>query len=63
MELSAAVFQSLLYWIRPSDRLSDVRLVGGLEFQSLLYWIRPSDLKGRLDMWRESEVSILVVLD
>ena len=39
-------FQSLLYWIRPSD--TSLRMYLGerlMTFQSLLYWIRPSDLE------------------
>ena len=36
-------FQSLLYWIRPSDALLAREEAKDLLFQSLLYWIRPSD--------------------
>ncbi len=60
----AMMFQSLLYWIRPSDARADSRAMLYLAlFQSLLYWIRPSDLEHDAYLKLYQLVSILVVLD
>ena len=41
---STSAFQSLLYWIRPSDQERwGIEWFEEPKFQSLLYWIRPSD--------------------